>query len=101
MLHFTVTLTADATNYSLLTLARAIASDFKDTAKQIIIQSSTGNSVPVVLGGSAITADDYGIKLVSAHDSVNFTSDGGGVSLSNLYARAVGAATQKLNILVR
>jgi len=100
MQHYTITLTADATNYNVLALVRAIDAAYKDTARQIIIQSTVGNTAPIYFGNASVSATDYGNRLPLADDSINIPSGGGGAGLSNLYARAGGAAAQKLSVLV-
>lgn len=103
MQHYTVTLTTQNVAYKLLTLVKAINTSFVDNASQIIIQSDKSNTGNVYLGGSTVTATDYGVVLPSAtaNSSVNLTAgQANGTTLQNMYILADTANSQKAHILI-
>lgn len=94
---FTVRLTTSGTIYNILTLVRDLVSTYVDRYPQIIITSDVDNTVPVYIGGSAVSATDYGFRLAGNDDSVNIGSGQGHACLKGLYAIAA-ANNQDLNI---
>jgi len=94
----TVTLTAANTNYSLLALLQAIEPNCPPTAREVVIQSHSGNGSAVLVGDANLTALRCGYEL-GVGQSRTYRSGIQHVLIGSLFARSAGAA-QKLNVEV-
>jgi len=96
---FSVTLTSADTNYNIGALIKAIAPTFYDQGRQVMIQSNTANTAPILIGDVNLGTSRYGLELTAALSSVNLGSAPLMVRLQEYYARSTGAA-QILNITI-
>ena len=92
-----ITLTLAATNYSLLTLLRAVDSGCPSTCRELQIQGTNGNSDVVKVGDANLALNNYGFELAYLESRTWRGKDDTDINIGLRYVRSETAG-QKLNV---
>lgn len=92
-----ITLTSANQNYNVLVEVQKVVANCPATARELAIQSASGNTGIVLIGDAALSATRFGVELVAAGDARVYGSVHQNVQVGTKWVRSATAG-QKVNV---